>query len=165
MFCDNCEKYHKFILLRDRSPVNSPHKGQWRGALMFSLICVWINGVNNRQVGDLRRYRAHYNVTVMKGRAQIKHWTPKSHLTSHPHLSFAVSISIWQKINIFIVRPHAIQPTLVWLQSCWWLDMRTNDEVNNQTLNHCSPDHIFNVTCYWNAWQNFCITHGAWRKN
>ena len=24
-------------------PVNSPHKGQWRGALMFSLICVWIN--------------------------------------------------------------------------------------------------------------------------
>ena len=26
-----------------RSPVNSPHKGQWRRALMFSLICVWIN--------------------------------------------------------------------------------------------------------------------------
>ena len=39
-----------------RSPVNSPHKGQWRGALMFSLICVWINGwVNNRVAGDLRR--------------------------------------------------------------------------------------------------------------
>ena len=27
-----------------RSPVNSPHKGQWHGALMFSLICFWING-------------------------------------------------------------------------------------------------------------------------
>ena len=27
-----------------RSPVNSPHKGQWRGALMFSLICAGING-------------------------------------------------------------------------------------------------------------------------
>ena len=27
-----------------RSPVKSPHKGQWRGALMFSLICTWING-------------------------------------------------------------------------------------------------------------------------
>ena len=26
------------------SPVNSQHKGQWCGALMFSLICVWING-------------------------------------------------------------------------------------------------------------------------
>ena len=49
-----------------RSPVNSPHKGQWRGALMFSLICVWINGrVNNGEAGDLRRYRSHYDVTVM----------------------------------------------------------------------------------------------------
>ena len=26
------------------SPVNSPHKGQWHGALMFSLICDWTNG-------------------------------------------------------------------------------------------------------------------------
>ena len=49
-----------------RSPVNSPHKGQWRGALMFSLICVSINSwVNNRQAGDLRRYHAHYDVNVM----------------------------------------------------------------------------------------------------
>ena len=45
--------------------IHSPHKGLWRGAL-FSLICVWINGwVNNREAGDLRRYRAHYDVTVM----------------------------------------------------------------------------------------------------
>ena len=48
------------------APVNSPLKGQWRGALVFSLICVWINGwVNNREAGDLRRYRAHYEVIVM----------------------------------------------------------------------------------------------------
>ena len=46
--------------------VNSPHKGKWRGALVFSLICVWIKGwVNSRENGDLRRYRAHYVVTVM----------------------------------------------------------------------------------------------------
>ena len=33
---------------------------------MFSLICTWINGwVNNGEAGDLRRYRAHYDVTVM----------------------------------------------------------------------------------------------------
>ena len=43
-----------------RSTMNSPHKGQWRGALMFSLICVWIN-----EAGDLRRYRAHCDVIVM----------------------------------------------------------------------------------------------------
>ena len=49
-----------------RAPVNSPHKGQWHGALIFSLICVWINGwVNNGEAGDLRRYCAHYDVTVM----------------------------------------------------------------------------------------------------
>ena len=49
-----------------RSPVNSSHKGQWRGALMFPLICVWINGwVNNREAGDLRCQRAHYDVIVM----------------------------------------------------------------------------------------------------
>ena len=36
-------------------PVNSPHKGQWRGALMFALICIWRNDwVNNREAGDLR---------------------------------------------------------------------------------------------------------------
>ena len=50
-----------------RSPVNSPHNGQWRGALMFSLICAWINAwVNNGEAGDLRRYRAHYDVIVMR---------------------------------------------------------------------------------------------------
>ena len=49
-----------------RSPVNSPHKGRWRGALMFSLICARINSsVNNREAGDLRRHRAHYKVIVM----------------------------------------------------------------------------------------------------
>ena len=47
-------------------PVNSPHKGQWRGALMFSLICARINDwVNNREAGNLRRHRGHYDVIVM----------------------------------------------------------------------------------------------------
>ena len=59
-------RYWPFVRGIHRSPVNSPHKGQWCGALMFSLICVWINGwLNNREAGDLRRYRAHYDVTVM----------------------------------------------------------------------------------------------------
>ena len=47
-------------------PGEFPHKGQWRGALMFSLICTWINGwVNNREAGDLRPIRTHYDVCVM----------------------------------------------------------------------------------------------------
>ena len=59
--------YWSFVRVIHRSPVNSPHKGQWHGALMFSLICAWINvWVNNREAGDLRRHRAHYDVIVMK---------------------------------------------------------------------------------------------------
>ena len=59
-------RYWSFVRGIHRSPVNSPHKGQWRGALMFSLICAWINGwVNNREAGDLRRQRAHYDVIIM----------------------------------------------------------------------------------------------------
>ena len=50
-----------------RSPVNSTHKGQWRGASMFSLICAWINGwVNHREAGDLRSHGDLYDITVMK---------------------------------------------------------------------------------------------------
>ena len=49
-----------------RSTVNSPHKGQWRGALMFSFICAWINGwVKNHEAGYLRRHRSHHVVIEM----------------------------------------------------------------------------------------------------
>ena len=48
------------------SPVNLPHKGQWRGALMFSLICAWTNGcTNNPESDDLRQHHAYCDVTVM----------------------------------------------------------------------------------------------------
>ena len=50
------------------SPVTGefPSQSQWRGALMSSLICAQINDwVNNREAGDLRRHRAHYDVSVM----------------------------------------------------------------------------------------------------
>ena len=60
-------RYWPFVRGIHRSPANSPHKGKLRAALMFSLICAWINvWVNNREAGDLRRYRAHYDVIVME---------------------------------------------------------------------------------------------------
>ena len=59
-------RYWPFVRGIHQSPVNSPHKGQWHGALIFSLICIWINGwVNNREAGDLRSQRTHYDVSVM----------------------------------------------------------------------------------------------------
>ena len=59
-------RYWPFVWEIHRSPLNFPHKGQWRGALVFSLICIWINGwVNNGEAGDLRRHCAHHDVTIM----------------------------------------------------------------------------------------------------
>ena len=73
-----------------RPPVNSTHKGQWRGALMFSFIWARINGcVNNREAGDLRRHRAHYDVIVMTSKK-----AHKSHVLSS--LSFVrLEDSMW----------------------------------------------------------------------
>ena len=59
-------RYWPFVGGTHRSLVNSPHKDQWRGALMCSLFCAWINNwANNGVTGDLRRHRAHFDVTVM----------------------------------------------------------------------------------------------------
>ena len=56
-------RYWPFVRGIHRSAMNSPHKGKWRGDLMFSSICAWIN---NRQAVDLRHHRAHYDITVMR---------------------------------------------------------------------------------------------------
>ena len=59
-------RYCPFVRGIHRSTVNSPHKGQWRGALMFSLIYAWISDwVNNREAGDLRCHHGHYDVMVI----------------------------------------------------------------------------------------------------
>ena len=67
-WCHRMETFSALLAIcAGNSLVNSPHKGKWRGALMFSLICPWMNDwVNNREAGDLRRHRTHYDVTVME---------------------------------------------------------------------------------------------------
>ena len=71
-----------FVREIHRSPVNFPHKGQWRGALMFSLIYARINDwVNNREAGDLRRQHGHYDVIVM------------AYKDTHAQNSFTVSLT------------------------------------------------------------------------
>ena len=62
-------RYWPFVIVRviHWSPVDFPHKGQWYGALRFSLIYVQTNGwANNRDAGVLRPHRVYYDVTVMK---------------------------------------------------------------------------------------------------
>ena len=59
-------RYWPFVRGIQWSPVNLPHKGESRGALIFPLIYAWINvWANNREADDLRCHRAHYDVTVM----------------------------------------------------------------------------------------------------
>ena len=60
-------RYWPFVRGIHRSPVNSPNKGQWHGALMFSVIRAETNGwANHRDAGDLRPHRANYDANVMK---------------------------------------------------------------------------------------------------
>ena len=65
------EKFSELLAIcAGNSPVPGesppPHKGQWPGAFMFTLICVWKNGwVNNREDGDLRHFSANYDDIVM----------------------------------------------------------------------------------------------------
>ena len=59
-------RYWPFVWGIHQWLVNSPHKGQWCGAVMFSFICAWINGwVNNRAADDFRCHHAHYDVIIM----------------------------------------------------------------------------------------------------
>ena len=61
-----CARCWPFVRGIHRSPVNSPHKGQRWGALMFSLICTWTNSWgNNGDAGDLRHHLADYDVILM----------------------------------------------------------------------------------------------------
>ena len=92
-------RYWPFVREIHRSPVNLPHKGQWRGALMFSFDLRLINGwVNNRKTGDLRRYRAHYDVMVMVD--FILHWVGETwqvrwRVVAWRHLAFTCTNTDW----------------------------------------------------------------------
>ena len=89
------KRYWPFVRWIHRSPVNSPHKGQWRGALLFSLICTRINGwVNNDEAGDLRRHSAHYDVTVI-------HFSNASPVCIQVPVQYALS---YYRLNIYCQR-------------------------------------------------------------
>ena len=91
-------RYWPFVRGIHRSPVNSPHKGQWRGALMFTLICARTNGwVNNREAGDLRRYRAHYDVIVMANELRVEFqrtlpYTGKARSSESPEIFLEIPV-------------------------------------------------------------------------
>ena len=143
------------------SPVDSPHKCLWRGALMFSLISALTNGwTNNRDAGDLIRHRAHYDVTVisllldwqavkqkLRGRcigirdAMILTWCHCNSKELHPF-----RVLIWELVIRFILRSPA---TWIMLRDMH-VDHRTlrlrhngRESVSNHQPHHCLLNHLF----------------------
>ena len=76
----------------------SPHKGQWRGALMFSLICAWTKGwENNPDAGDSRRHRTHYDRNVDFTHFPLDQDADK--LTVDIKANHEWKFEIWEKFN------------------------------------------------------------------
>ena len=75
-----------------RSPVDSPHKVQWRGCLMFSLVCVWTNNwANSPDAGELIRNDAHLDVTVKCVGSALEEWC-STNQTQHDRVSLLCRI-------------------------------------------------------------------------
>ena len=100
-------------------PVNSPHKGRWRGALIFSLIYARINDwVNKREAGDLRRHRAHYDVIVIR-------WMCSQWSIRNSHCSYTTDFEAWHGCHrvwfdctiLHIMLYHTFRETLSVLRS------------------------------------------------
>ena len=101
-----------------------PHKGQWRGALMFYLICVWIYGwINNREAGDLRRYRAQYDDIVMI------EFTAKS--SRNQWVKIEANKTPW-RANLFFYVPSSVNGFYKWDNKIIFLKQTidSNDQLN-----------------------------------
>ena len=123
-------RYWPFVREIHRSPVNFPHKGQWRWALMVTLICARMKGwVNNREAGDLRRYRVHYDVIVMVfcKLADVHEYNTRNASMQHIYVSFqATNLEQYQSkiCNCFIKKRirdlflHSNDDLFIWFMTC-----------------------------------------------
>ena len=140
-------RYWTFVRGIHRSSVNSPHIGQWRGALMFSLICVWINGwVNNREAGDLRRYRAHYDVTLM-------FWGNKSDIYLHLPSFYDIGTGQVRVVQKSFLTEN--REPFMWhgqCHGCWWPGSLRRQGINSYAIDPMMPLYMNNT-----MWQSYSI--------
>ena len=130
-------------------PVNSPHKGQWRGALMFSLIYVWINDwANNREAGDLRRYRGHFDVIVMRHNpsddAHIQHFLIMT-LTNEKWKRFPQHWPFVWGIHWSLVDPPHNEPVMQ-RKACPWHASICLLWIKFNNLSNSDPTPFFTIT-------------------
>ena len=124
--------YWPFVRGIHRYPMNSPHKGQWRRALMFSLICTWIHGwVNTREADDLIRHRAHHDVTVMSLLSGVPDFFDRNKILSGGDLSH------YQV-------PHCIR---VFFYFVWFVFIHHNFQFYFELCTYCN---ILDIHLSWN---------------
>ena len=98
-------RYWPFSRLIHWSPVDSPHKGQWRGVWKLSLISVWTsNWANNGDAGDLRRHQARYDVIVMRLRPCIAYNSTITKTKLNSHKSHRLCMADFQFKVIFAIK-------------------------------------------------------------
>ena len=127
----------------------SPHNGQWRDALMLSLICAWTNGwVDNRDAGDLRRHCAHYDVCVMGEQTSNLNCLP--HIETHTCI---ISVLFWCKNY---KRQHSFPRILSYKHvkftgSTWIILSPRNDKICKHFRNDEKPvTHFHDELCTGN---------------
>ena len=136
-----CSRNWPFVRGIHRSRWIPRTKGQWRGTLIFSLICVWINSwVNNREAGDLRRHRGHYDVSVM------------SRVTLHSVVLHIYTIHVWVHLILEYIGILIVSWSHLGCQKTHVLKFKS-------TLN------LLKRICYLNWYDYVLNQYGIFRKN
>ena len=171
----------RVVRIIHQSTVNSPHKGQWRGALKLSLICAWTNGSsNNRDAGDLRRHRAYYDVTVMvcvrsaldglrdecciNSEVWVKKATVKRHLTTRKSSLDSWSVGCVGGVHFFmmwwlVIRGDILCYLLYGLtEPCWIHDMGTLSKLLALWSSYV-------LAIWYISWRSFSVTVMANKKD
>ena len=123
--------------------------GHQRGelALVSSLICAWINGwIHNREAGDLRRYRAHYDLTVMR--------TSEISISDHVDCKqISNAYRAWYQILVPQIQNVSMQfnssVVVVWASICdnLLIEIWATTEWNHSRVGLTAPGHYLNQ-CY-----------------
>ena len=179
MYCiDGCSAKLKFMMTSSNGNifrVTGPLCGEFTGPGEFPtqrpvtrsfyvLICVWINGwVNNREAGDLRPHRGHYDVDVMCTCISTK-TTDLACIYSQPSvihilLQFQFSSFLHYRDFVSILNRHGeflrhgdyvIKLKNRWI--CWWIEFYFKS--NQRQFKHRKPgrNDIININkCRFNT--------------
>ena len=150
--CNYFRRYWTFVREINWSPVNSTYKGQWCGALMFSVICTWTNGwVNNRDASDLRRHRAQYYVIVMA----LQLWDIASKISSSSNLAKARSSIISIIVDQWFWS-IAENTTVIFLH-LWQMSTRLENRKISNGQETFQDIWAHGTTLYWCSFTSFYI--------